>query len=387
MIADLAGRTADAARYYRLADTEGGPHSLRLARDSRPASRPDRAAQADALRTLGAAADATPVLRIALPAVAADLRQPPVASATEGMAEAYLDLAAALQQDNQNQFAMVLVRLSLLLRPDFTAARILAADMLETDGHPDRALDMLAAMGADDPLSAMVLLRRADLEGRLGQDTAALNHLHDLALAYPDSSLPDAEAGDILRVKGDYPAAAAAYGRAMLRIAAPSEFDWPLFYDRAVAYEQAGQWPLAEADFKKALQLEPNQPMVLNYLGYSWAERGEHLDDARRMIEAAARQRPDDGAIVDSLGWVMLRQGDADGAVRTLERATELDPEDPTINTHLGDAYWAAGRKTEATYQWRRALTLNPVPAEAAKLQAKLHETTAQAATQDKRLR
>ncbi|MBN8898254.1 MAG: tetratricopeptide repeat protein, partial [Rhodospirillales bacterium] len=115
------------------------------------------------------------------------------------------------------------------------------------------------------------------------------------------------------------------------------------------------------------------QPFVLNYLGYSWADKGEHLPEARRMLQRAAEKRPNDGAVVDSLGWVMLRQGQVADAVRLLERAVELDSEDATINGHLGDAYWAAGRKIEAQYQWRRALTLNPTADDAAKLETKLN--------------
>jgi Flp pilus assembly protein TadD len=275
------------------------------------------------------------------------------------------------------------VRLALGLRPDFTAARLVLADILENTHQPHRAIAVLAPIGSDDPLAAVVQMRRAELEASTGQADEALRQLQVLSKSHPDSTLPDAEAGDILRTKGDFAGAATAYSRAIARIGTPSEHDWPLFYDRGVAYEQSNRWPLAEADFQRALQIEPNQPVVLNYLGYSWADRNEHLTDARKMIEEGVRQRPDDGAIVDSLGWVMLRQGDTDAAVRTLERASELMPEDPTINGHLGDAYWAAGRKIEATYQWRRALTLNPLPADAAKLQAKLHETTTQAAAQE----
>jgi Flp pilus assembly protein TadD len=147
-----------------------------------------------------------------------------------------------------------------------------------------------------------------------------------------------------------------------------------------IAEERAHQWPKAEADFLHALQLSPDEPFVLNYLGYSWTEQGTHLAEARRMIERAAAARPNDGAIIDSLGWVALREGDTARAVSDLEKATELQPEDPTINGHLGDAYWAAGRKLEALYQWRRALTLNPEPEDVPKLEAKLHD--AQAAEQ-----
>ena len=140
-----------------------------------------------------------------------------------------------------------------------------------------------------------------------------------------------------------------------------------------MAEERSHQWPKAKADFEHALKLSPDQPFVLNYLGYSLADMGHDLTEARQMIQRAAERRPNDGAITDSLGWVMLRQGHSQEAVKTLERAAELEPEDSTINGHLGDAYAAVGRKTEALYQWRRALTFNPEPDDKAKLEAKLN--------------
>ena len=142
----------------------------------------------------------------------------------------------------------------------------------------------------------------------------------------------------------------------------------------------------AEADFLHALQLSPDQPYVLNYLGYAWTEQGRNLPRARQMIERAVELRPNDGSIVDSLGWVLLQQGDTAGAVRFLERAVELDSEDATVNGHLGDAYMAAGRKREAQVQWRRALILNPEPQEVQALEAKLAgvATTPAATTADR---
>ena len=142
----------------------------------------------------------------------------------------------------------------------------------------------------------------------------------------------------------------------------------------ATAAERARDWARAEADFLRALELFPDQPFVLNYLGYSWTEQGRNLPRARQMIERAAAAQPNDGAILDSLGWVQLRQGDVQGAVKQLERAIELDSNDPTITSHLGDAYWAAGRKLEAQFQWRRALTLKPDPDDIVKLEAKLRD-------------
>jgi Flp pilus assembly protein TadD len=200
-----------------------------------------------------------------------------------------------------------------------------------------------------------------------------MRDLERMAKDYPDSPLPDEQRGDILRVTQRFPDAVAAYDKAIGRISHPSPPDWVVYYDRGVAEERSHQWPKAKADFEHALQLSPDQPFVLNYLGYSMADMGHHLDEARQMIQSAAERRPNDGAITDSLGWVLYRQGHTKDAVQALERAVELEPEDATINGHLGDAYWAAGRKIEAQYQWRRALTLNPTPDDAAKLEAKLN--------------
>ena len=163
-----------------------------------------------------------------------------------------------------------------------------------------------------------------------------------------------------------------AYDRVINRLRQPMQNDWPLFFSRGVAYERTGQWARAEADLTRALQLSPDQPSVLNYLGYAWADMGRHLEQARDMIQRAAAKRPNDGAITDSLGWVMFRQGKIAEAVKLLERAVGLEPVDATITDHLGDAYWAIGRKIEAHYQWRRALTLKPTPEDAVKLEAKI---------------
>lgn len=196
--------------------------------------------------------------------------------------------------------------------------------------------------------------------------------LAELARQHPDRPEPLAHQGDILRRRNRFPDAAASYSAAIARLGTPTRANWPLFYARGIAYERADQWPKAEADFQYALQLAPDQPSVLNYLGYAWTERGKNLDQARGMIQAAAQQRPNDGSIVDSLGWVMLRQGDTAGALTQLEHAVELEPEDSVINGHLGDALAAAGRTREAEFQWRRALNLKPDAEDAARITAKL---------------
>jgi Flp pilus assembly protein TadD len=145
-----------------------------------------------------------------------------------------------------------------------------------------------------------------------------------------------------------------------------------IYYFRGICYERSKQWPKAEADMKQALELFPDQPLVLNYLGYSWIDQGINLDDGMRMIQRAVDQRADDGYIVDSLGWAYYRIGNYEEAVKHLERAVELKPEDPTINDHLGDGYWKVGRVLEARFQWSHARDLKPDPEDLAKIEDKL---------------
>jgi tetratricopeptide (TPR) repeat protein len=371
LIADQAGRAADAAKLYRQAQTEFGGTNLRLAQIL-ASTQARHGHLGEAQRILTEMAVDAPEIGIALPSLTTASMTPAVPHATDGIAEAYLALAATLRSQDAGDFAMLVLRLALDLRPDFTAARLLAADILDSQHHLENALQMLASVAGDDPLFAVVRLQRAALTERLGHSEEANHELQQIAHDYPDSPIPAMREGDLLRAKQRFAEAIAAYDRAIGRIRTPGPTDWLAYYERGICYERSRQWNKAEADFTHALTLAPDQPFVLNYLGYSWADMGQNLVRARAMIEKAAQHRPDDGAIIDSLGWVMLRQGQIAEAVQTLERAVELDPEDASINGHLGDAYWAAGRRLEATYQWRRALIFNPEPDDVAKLEAKL---------------
>ena len=380
LIADLAGRNADAARLYRVAQTDFGGTNLRLAQIV--ASWQERQGDAsEARQTIESMRQGDQEFSIAVPALMARDNERPVANATEGIAEAYLALAASLREQERSEFPLVLLRLALNLRPDFTAARLLMADAFDAGKHPALALSALAPVANSDPLYSLVQLRRAGLDQQSGDTDAATRTLERLAQEIPSSPEPLAQLGDIMRTKSRFAEAISAYDRAIERVAQPSRADWPLFYARGIAHDRAHQWDQAEADLEHALRLSPDEPYVLNYLGYSWAEQGRELSRARQMIEKAAELRPNDGAIIDSMGWVLMRQGDGAAAVHWLERAVELEPEDPTINAHLGDAYWAIGRKLQAEFQWRRALNLNPEPDDQAKLQAKLHEAASDPAT------
>lgn len=373
MIADLDGQVQTAARLYQVAQENSPVLNLRLSQIL--ASWEARSGNRDAARhLLGSLAQNGRELSIVVPGLIATDGHRPVQSATDGIAEAYLALAGALPTQNADQFGTLLLRLALDMRPDLTSARLVSAEFLAGRNQDAAALQMLAPIPDNDPLAPLVSLRRAALNEQLGHIDQAMRTLRQVAAANPDSPMPLIVQGDILRGRKEYNQAITAYTHAIALINHPDQHDWGVFYSRGIAYDQAHDWPKAEADFEQALHLSPNQPSVLNYLGYSWADRNTNLGRARSMIETALRRQPNSGAITDSLGWVMLRQGDTASAVKMLQRAVELDPEDSTINGHLGDAYWAAGRKLEAEYQWHRALTLNPSPDDAARLAARLHQ-------------
>ena len=373
LIADLGGSPMEAGQLYQVALAEYGGLNIRLGQIL--ASWQARQGQTEeARRTLREMVAMNGDMALARDSLQAQAAEPAVRNAADGIAETYLAMAATLRQQNAIDSAQVLLRLALDMRPDFTAARLLLADIQEMAKRPQSAVDTLAAVAPSDPLATVVAMRRASLMDGLGQVDEAVQALEALAEQHPDRPEPLSQIGDSLRRRSRFVEAAAVYDRAVTRIGTPTRANWPLFYERGVALERAGQWPRAEADFEFALQLAPDQPNVLNYLGYAWVEQGRNLDQARGMIERAVAPRPNDGAIIDSLGWVLLRLGDTAGALRQLERAAELQPEDPVISGHFGDALAAAGRRREAEFQWRRALNLKPEPDDRTRIEAKLAE-------------
>lgn len=372
LIADLADRRAVATRLYRTAQTEfGGTGHLQLGRQvaSWEARQGNTAEAQAALRAMTTGNDD---LMVALPGLLADIANPQVSNALDGLAETYVVIASVLRGQDSGDFALALTRLALQLRPDHAVARILAAEIVGNGKRPEMALELLATIRSGDPLSPMVQMRQARLLQKLERGDDALRVLDDLARAQPDRPEPQGLIGDLLRIRKRFPEAVLAYDKAIALLGEPQPAHWPLYYDRGIALERSREWVRAEADFLQALRLMPDQPYVLNYLGYSWAEQGRNLQQAKEMIEKAVQQRPNDGAMIDSLGWVAMRMGDIATAVRLLERAAELEPGDATVNSHLGDAYWDAGRQLEAVYQWRRAMNLKPEPEEKARMEGRL---------------
>ena len=291
---------------------------------------------------------------------AGELPRPLVSSAREGLAEALFTTSAAVPQRENGDAGLVYARLALFLRDDLDAARYLIADFFEEANLLEAAVAVYRAIPAESDFSWSARLRAASDLAELGRVDEAVAALSAMADEHPERSDAATALGDAYRVSERYEEAAAAYGRAVERVPVIEAHHWRLFYVRGIAFERIGAWPEAEADFLRALELEPDQPLVLNYLGYSWVEQRHRLDEARTMIEKAVALRPDDGYIVDSLGWAAYRLGDFEEAVHQLERAVELVAGDPIINDHLGDAYWQVGRLHEARFQWRRVLTLEP---------------------------
>ena len=295
-----------------------------------------------------------------------------VATPVAGLADVYHIVAGLVQADAPDTYTLLFARAASHLAPEKTPAVLMTANLLENLGQYDLANAAYASVSRDDPSFSAAEMGRADVLRAAGKRDAAIEVMDNLARIYPDAPEVFAAKGDLLRQSDRMQDAQAAYTRALSLYAENAPARWLVYYTRAIAYHQLDRWPEAEADFRASLALQPDHPQVLNYLGYSLVERGEKLDEALDMIQTAAAARPDNGAIVDSLGWVLFQLGDYEQAVGYLEQAASLEPIDPVINDHLGDAYWAVGRVIEARFQWQRALSFGPTETEAKRIRDKL---------------
>ena len=297
----------------------------------------------------------------------------------EGLAEVYFTVAAALTGEEDAETALAYARVALALDPMHADAALLAAARLEDLGQPALATMAYALVAESDPAFVAAETGRASVLRRQGEGEAAAEVLAGLARGHPDLPEVQAALGDQLRALDRLEEAEAAYDRA---IGLYVEGDggqadgslWFAHYRRALARQARGDWTGAEADLRRALDLRPGQPAVLNHLGYSLVDRGEDLEEALGLIEEAVRLQPQNGAIVDSLGWALYRLGRFEAAARELERAATLEPTDAVVNDHLGDALWAVGRTREARFQWRRALSFEPEAETVERIRRKLDE-------------
>lgn len=362
-------RWSEAATAYSqlLAGSTGGAHFLRVGEAD--ALQQDRRG-VEAARLL-AAAPAEPAIVAARARLAANKRIGALAADPRaGVAWLCARLAVDLSRDKPVSLALVFARVATFLDPGNGATWLVAGDVLARGERGTAALDAYARVAEADALGPTARARRAAVLADTGAGDAALSLL-TATTARPAATADDwARLADWYRKADRHPEAAAAYGEALAR--AGDAAGWSLWFLRGSSREQAGDWTAAEPDLRAALQRAPDEPVVLNYLGYAMLDRGQAIPEAQGLIERAAKLRPDDGFIVDSLGWAYFRTGQFDRAVATLERAVAAEPGDPTINEHLGDAYWRLGRRIEARHRWRASLDLEPSAAQRVSVTAKL---------------
>jgi tetratricopeptide (TPR) repeat protein len=330
-------------------------------------------AVADGLRRLGKADDARNLLKaygekysdavVMDGLIAPNAPMPPPPSAASGISDILFDIGGAMAADPRNaraDLALIFYQLAATLKPESDFAWLMIAGLDEQFQLVPKAIDVLSKIGPSSPLYWQARLRTAALDAQQDKYDQAIARLKAMVAEKPNRIDAALTLADLLRGKENYADAVQAYDTAISRISNLEERHWSVFFGRGIVLERTKQWPKAEADMKKALELSPEQPHVLNYLGYTWIDQGINLDDGMKMLQRATELRPDDGAITDSVGWAFYRLGQYDKAVEWLERGAEQKGDDPTIIEHLGDAYWHVGRKREARFQWERALNQKP---------------------------
>jgi len=325
---------------------------------------------------------------------------PPLADNPQaGAAEALYGLGASLGRRGDD-LGLVYLQLALYLAPQHGLALLSLADLYEGQKNPELAIKLYDRIGKDSPLrrnadiqvavnleslaqtqetnaTALAGQNKKEEADKLREESKknldeAKKRLEKLIIDSPNDLDGILALGTLERTRKQYDECAETYSKGVATLEKPEKTHWQIFYFRGICFERAKKWDKAEADFKKSLELFPEQPQVLNYLGYSWIDQGINLDEGMKMIRRAVEQKPDDGYIVDSLGWAYYRLGNYEEATKHLERAVELRPEDPTINDHLGDVYWKIGRQLEAKFQWSHARDLKPDPEELSKIEEKL---------------
>ncbi len=295
-----------------------------------------------------------------------------VRTARDGIAEVFFTVSTALNGEADAVYTLFHLRVAGYLRPDHSDALLLTADVLEQLGQYGLAVETYAKFTPEDPSFVAAEIGRASALRAQGNSDAALEALKALARTHGNLFSVQFALGDMLRMEERFDEAEIAYTAAIDLVPKISEDDWVLYFYRGISHEQSKDWAAAEADFRRSLELNPNQPQVLNYLGYGLVDRGEKLEEALGLIEKAVAADPEKGYIIDSLAWAYFRLGRYQDALVPMERASLLEPVDPIVTDHLGDVYWMVGRKLEAQFQWRRALSFNPTEKDATRIRRKL---------------
>ncbi len=296
-----------------------------------------------------------------------------VASAPAGIAEFLIRIATDLHGQNVDGLALSYARLATFLAPENSETWLVTSELLAAAGQHREALALLANVRGDDPFADSVKDSRIKLLVAAGDKQMALAEAEAASRAGTASVADWARLGDLHTEVERLDEAAAAYAQAieLARKDGKGNPEWTLWLLRGGALERAGKWPEAKAALEMAYKLAPEQPLVLNYLGYAQLQRRENVDQAMKLIAEASKRQPESAEITDSLGWAHYLRGNLRDAIGLLERAVEGRPADAEINEHLGDAYYSAGRHYEARYAWQAAL-LHAEDEDAARIRAKI---------------
>jgi tetratricopeptide (TPR) repeat protein len=376
LIADYLGANLRAESFYKKAYAQAG-NSLRVVQAY--GNYLERNGRKDEARKIYeqflSAADKNPLVRQAVQELDKGVKPAAfIKSPQAGMSEALFSVASALSDDQGLDVALAYAQLALSVDGDRNINLTLLGDIYESMNNYQRSIDAYDAIDKASPLKPNADLEVAVNLQRLEKKEEAKARLNALTKADPKDYDALVTLGNLYRNNEEFGPAATVYDQAIALLGEAQRDNWTVYYYRGISYERTKQWDKAEADFRKALQLEPDQPMVLNYLGYSMIDKKLNLNEAIGMVRKAVELKPNDGYIVDSLGWAHFRLGEYEEAVKQLERAVELKPADPVIADHLGDAYWRIGRQLEARFQWQHAKDNKPEPEDLARIEKKLKE-------------
>jgi tetratricopeptide (TPR) repeat protein len=374
LILEYLGRNAQAQQVYSDAVKADGAQPRLLNAYGRFLERNGKPGEALAFYNgLAANAALTPIADAAKARIAKGEKPDAlIRKAQDGVAEALFGIAASLTDESNADVSVLYLRLALYLKPDFDLANILLGDRLETLDKIADAIEVYRKVGEDSPYHRLAQIQIATDEARLEKNDDAIRDLKALAESDPNDLQLWSALGDAYRAANKFPEAASAYDKAIMLVGTPQKKDWILYFSRAAARDRSHDWTAAEADLEQARKLAPDEPQILNYLGYSWVDQGRNIPEALKMLERARALKPYDGYIIDSVGWAYYKLGRYGEAAKTLEDAVLLVPGDPTINDHYGDALFKVGRKLDAHFQWDHALTFGPEADEKSQIEKKL---------------
>ena len=375
VIEDLSGHADKALKHFEEANKLSEGDSLRILLAY--AAHLARNGQVEKAKTIYTAflkkAPSHPIVKAALARIAAGgVPDRVIPSAKAGLAETFYGIASSLSDERAFEIPVFYLQLALALEPKHDLALSLLGDRFEAAERWDDAIAAYGRVAPDSPVYRNARLQIAQSYQKQKKPSEARQVLEDALSGTKDDVDLYAAIGDVDRSEERYVEATETYSKAIALIDQPQERHWTIYYTRGIAFERSKRWTEAERDLQQALKLKPEQPLVMNYLAYTWVEQGVKLKEALAMLARAVELRPEDGFIIDSLGWAYYRMGDYRTAIKHLEQAIQLEPSEATVNDHLGDAYWRVGRRLEAKYQWQHALTLKPERSEEPKIRQKI---------------